>query len=146
MEDFPQGSLFDVVTSSHVIEHVFEPDAFLRSVRTNLRDGGMLWLATPNVESIGHRAFGSCWRGLEPPRHIQVFNQRALERLLTEAGFSEVRFHRRGRGARYILNTSRRIAMDARHRVPILPVSLVDLLASVSARLGEELVVTAKAS
>lgn len=98
IEDTPGRGDFDVVTCSHVIEHVHDPLTLLRNVKSHLRPGGQLWLATPNMQSIGHWVFGADWRGLEPPRHMQVLSRSALRTLLERAGFSEISFRCRGRG------------------------------------------------
>lgn len=143
LDDHPQGEVYDVVTASHVLEHVHDPRLFLRQVSARLRIGGMVWLATPNASSLGRRWYGCSWRGLEPPRHLTIFSARALRGMLEDAGFSAVRFHRRGRGSRYILDTSLELAR--RHGVDVrrLPPYVVDMLASVAATAAEELVVSA---
>lgn len=76
---------FDAVTMNHVIEHVFDPVALLSEVRRILRPGGRLVIVTPNAASMGHRIFGRFWRGLEPPRHIQIFTPTALEAVANSA-------------------------------------------------------------
>jgi 2-polyprenyl-3-methyl-5-hydroxy-6-metoxy-1,4-benzoquinol methylase len=82
---------FDVVTLSHVIEHVHDPRAFVRRIRALLKPGGIVWIETPNLEGSGHRRFGAAWRGLEPPRHLVLFGWDSLEALLREAGFAALR-------------------------------------------------------
>jgi 2-polyprenyl-3-methyl-5-hydroxy-6-metoxy-1,4-benzoquinol methylase len=82
---------FDVVTSSHVLEHVPDPVAHLERIHDVLKPGGLLWLQTPNLGSVGARAFRSNWRGLEPPRHLVLFNHRSLSDALQQAGFADVR-------------------------------------------------------
>lgn len=144
MEDFHADDAFDAVTASHVIEHVHDPQAFVEQLAKQLRPGGMVWLATPNAKSLGHRWFGQAWRGLEPPRHITVFSFRALRFLISHAGFTHIRFHRRGRGSRYILDVSHEIAWEYGMKTPHLSTLLVDLCATMFATVGEELVVTAR--
>jgi 2-polyprenyl-3-methyl-5-hydroxy-6-metoxy-1,4-benzoquinol methylase len=79
--------LFDVITINHVIEHMHDPLASLQDCYRLLKQGGHLWLQTPNIDSLGHRRFGRHWRGLEPPRHLILFNPRSLAIALEYAGF-----------------------------------------------------------
>lgn len=81
---------FDAITISHVIEHVHDPVAVIRSCFERLNPGGTLWIETPNVDALGLRRFGADWRGLEPPRHLVLFSRPALEMSLRKAGFDEV--------------------------------------------------------
>lgn len=77
---------FDAITLSHVIEHLHDPGADLRRIKRLLRPGGLLWIATPNLEALGLRRFGRDWLGLDPPRHLVLFTRASLERLLRDAG------------------------------------------------------------
>lgn len=85
------GEKFHAVTISHVIEHVHDPIALLGAARLLLLPGGFVWIETPNIASHGHACFGHDWRGLEPPRHLQLFHHELLEQLLIKAGFVDVR-------------------------------------------------------
>jgi len=78
---------FDVITASHVIEHVENPSEFLSGCRRLLRPEGQLIIRTPNVASYGHRKYGGAWRGLEPPRHLCLFTMDGLRLLSNSAGF-----------------------------------------------------------
>lgn len=82
---------YDVVTLSHVIEHVHDPVASLREVHRLLRPGGQVWIATPNIRSAGHRRFGADWIGLHPPAHLVLFTHAALWHALRQAGFEPPR-------------------------------------------------------
>jgi len=81
---------FDVITLSHVIEHVHDPGQLLRTCYRCLKPGGFLWIETPNFNSQGHGIYGRNWRGLEPPRHLVIFTSNSLHRLLKDVGFHRI--------------------------------------------------------
>lgn len=86
----PATACFDAITLGHVIEHLHDPRVALVHLRRLLRPGGMLWMATPNIESLGHRRYGRNWFGLDPPRHLVLFSHQALVWLLADVGFARV--------------------------------------------------------
>jgi SAM-dependent methyltransferase len=105
----PDGS-FDVVTMNHVIEHVFDPVATLREICRILRPGGTMVAVTPNADSLGLRTYGPNWRGLEPPRHIQVFSSQALEAAARKAGLDSIRVYSTAANAWAVLSVSMQLA------------------------------------
>ena len=90
-----KSNYFDVITMSHVIEHVHEPRTTLQQVYRLLKPGGMVWIETPNIQSLGHDRFGCHWRGLEPPRHLVIYSCQSLTTLLREMGFHVIRMRTR---------------------------------------------------
>ena len=85
--DLPEGS-YDAITMDHVLEHLADPAEALAKCHALLRPGGALRIATPNLGSPAHRAYGSDWIGLDPPRHLALVNARALRATLERAGFA----------------------------------------------------------
>ncbi len=94
-----QPASVDALTMEHVLEHVADPLAFLRSARAVLRPSGTLWLATPNIEAAGHARFESAWKHLDPPRHLVIFTAAALDAVLRAAGFCSVQTRRSASGS-----------------------------------------------
>ncbi|TNE86143.1 MAG: class I SAM-dependent methyltransferase [Gammaproteobacteria bacterium] len=82
---------FDLVTISHVIEHVYNLDELLSECYRVLKPGGYLWLETPNPNAKGLRVFKENWRGLEPPRHLVLFSRHVLISKLKKLGFISVK-------------------------------------------------------
>jgi SAM-dependent methyltransferase len=80
-----EAESFDAITMSHVIEHVTDPVGLLRACRRLLKPGGRVVAVTPNIDSLGHHVYAMDWRGLEPPRHLQLFSLAALRRSAAEA-------------------------------------------------------------
>ncbi len=82
-----QERLFDVITMSHVIEHLPDPSRTLKACHKMLKKNGLIVMVTPNISSLGHRMFRSSWRPLEPPRHLFLFSVASLRRCTSSAGF-----------------------------------------------------------
>lgn len=97
-----QEQHFDVIVLSHVIEHLPDPIHTLTQLRSLLSADGRLLLTTPNALSLGSRVFGVFWRGLEPPRHFNVFSPDSLRQALERAGFNIKRLNTDVRLARGI--------------------------------------------
>ena len=85
-----EAGSFDAITLSHVIEHVFSPQHDLEEAFKLLKPGGALWIQTPNIRGPVHQYFGRNWRGLEPPRHLTIFNSKALFQCLSNSGFVDI--------------------------------------------------------
>jgi 2-polyprenyl-3-methyl-5-hydroxy-6-metoxy-1,4-benzoquinol methylase len=85
-----ESDCFDAITISHVIEHVYKPQELLNSCYRLLKSGGYFWIETPNIDSYGHSEFKGDWRGLEPPRHLQLLSWPLLQRMLDKAGFIQI--------------------------------------------------------
>jgi 2-polyprenyl-3-methyl-5-hydroxy-6-metoxy-1,4-benzoquinol methylase len=81
---------FDAVVMSHVIEHVPSPDKLLAECRRILKKEGILVVLTPNADSPLHIHYGLNWRGLEAPRHLQIFTPRSLANMAKSTGYSVV--------------------------------------------------------
>lgn len=116
LDDLPsRKGHYQHVTLSHVIEHVHDPLRLLRQCLQLLVPGGRLWLETPNLQSFGHDVFGSAWRGLEPPRHLVLFDRRTLTSALAGAGFSGIEFRMHPGIPLFIWEQSRMIARASRN-------------------------------
>lgn len=85
-----ENEQFDVITMSHVIEHVHHPVGVLRACYRLLKPAGAVWIETPNFESEGHRLFGKDWLDLDPPRHLVLFSLGSMRDALGRSGFSNV--------------------------------------------------------
>jgi 2-polyprenyl-3-methyl-5-hydroxy-6-metoxy-1,4-benzoquinol methylase len=109
---------FHAIFMSHVIEHVYDPKGFMDECFRVLKPGGQVIALTPNADGWGHRFFGRDWRGLEPPRHLQIFNQHNLSTVVRAAGFSEINSRTTNWGAWYLYGTSSAIRSARKARLP----------------------------
>jgi 2-polyprenyl-3-methyl-5-hydroxy-6-metoxy-1,4-benzoquinol methylase len=85
-----EGERYDVVHSSHVIEHVESPRAYMEQCRELLKPGGLCVFITPNTATPEARRFGRHWGGLHVPRHWTMLNPRSARRLADLTGFQHV--------------------------------------------------------
>lgn len=79
---------FDVLIALNILEHVEDPNLFLRQCSSLLRPGGVILIQTPNWQSLDARLFRrSYWGGLHAPRHFVIFSKKSLSGSLESAGF-----------------------------------------------------------
>jgi SAM-dependent methyltransferase len=80
-----------LITMFHMLEHLYEPQAYLDSARELLRPEGRLVVQVPNAASWQFLLLGGNWNGLDVPRHLVTFRVKDLEALLEHCGFEVVR-------------------------------------------------------
>lgn len=79
---------FDLITMWDVIEHVPDPKAYIARAAQLLKPGGLIALATPNVDSLPAKLAGRRWVGYKlSEEHVYYFSVKTLRRMLDEAGF-----------------------------------------------------------
>ena len=88
---FPPGS-FTGITMFHVLEHLHDPESYLRAARELLVDGGRLIVQVPNAACWQFTLFGDAWNGLDIPRHLIDFRTKDLDALLSHSGFKILRY------------------------------------------------------
>jgi SAM-dependent methyltransferase len=81
---------FDVVTAFDLIEHVFDPVAFLQEIRRVARPGALLVITTPDVGHILRYVLRARWPMFQPMQHTVLFSRRGLRLALTRAGYGDV--------------------------------------------------------
>lgn len=82
---FKSGS-FNIIHSSHLIEHVPDPRSFIREIKRILLPGGQAIITTPNISGFQARLFRKKWRSAIGD-HLTLFSVSTLKRLLREEGF-----------------------------------------------------------
>lgn len=86
--DLDPGS-FDVVVAADVIEHVTDPVAFATRIHSLLLPGGVVFIATPNVESVAAKLLRRWWWSVIP-NHLLFFSPRTLGDVLRKGGLNPV--------------------------------------------------------
>ncbi len=93
----------DVIISTEVIEHLYDPRGFLRNIRSLLKPGGTLVLTTPyhgylkNLLLAITGKFDRHFTALWDHGHIKFWSKKTLRAILLEAGFEQIEFAGAGR-------------------------------------------------
>lgn len=77
---------YDIATLFELIEHVFDPEGMIKKLSYIVRSGGLVYMTTPNYNSITRRILGNRW-GIFHKEHIFYFTPRDLAQLLNKHGF-----------------------------------------------------------
>ena len=84
------GSL-GALTMFHVLEHLYDPRAYLLAACRLLQPDGRLVVQVPNAACWQFRLLGHAWNGVDVPRHLFDFRDSDLEKLIESCGFEIVR-------------------------------------------------------
>jgi len=89
------GGSFDLVTSMEVIEHVADPQAFLKSLSARLAPGGLLVLSTPNRTALSRILMVTIAEGIgRIPKgthdHARFITPDEMKAMLTAAGLAVI--------------------------------------------------------
>lgn len=87
---FPPRSIAGL-SMFHVLEHLYDPRAYLAAAHDLLLPDGRLIVQVPNAASWQFRLLGRAWNGVDVPRHLFDFRTRDVEALLRSCGFQIVR-------------------------------------------------------
>jgi len=94
---------FPVVLSLEVVEHVYAPRGYARTVFDLLERGGVAIISTPyhgywkNLALAATGKMDAHFTALWDHGHIKFWSMKTLGELLREAGFEDIRFERVGR-------------------------------------------------
>lgn len=87
-QDYAEGS-FDIVTSWHYLEHVYDPAAEIARMAKLLKPGGWFVAETPTNDVLAS-VFGRHWLYLMPPTHLYHYRPATMRALVEQAGLEVV--------------------------------------------------------
>jgi SAM-dependent methyltransferase len=91
IEAVPVDRRYDLIVALQVLEHVYEPLAFLRELRSKVRAGGHVFIGVPDMGSPWRHVLRARWPSFKVPEHVLYFDRSSLLRVLEKAGFSHIR-------------------------------------------------------
>ena len=87
-ENYEDG-FFDLVTSFEVIEHINNPINELNHISKMLRKGGLVYLTTPNFNSLLRRKLKIQYNVIKYPEHLSYYTPKTIIRLFNSNGFKK---------------------------------------------------------
>ena len=87
-ENYEEG-FFDVVTSFEVIEHINNPTSEIKQIAKLIRKGGLVYLTTPNFNSLLRRKLKIKYNVINYPEHLSYYTPSTIARLFTSNGFKK---------------------------------------------------------
>jgi SAM-dependent methyltransferase len=93
LENAPlRGESVAGLTMFHVLEHLYDPRAYLAVAHHLLAPDGRLVIQVPNAACWQFRLLGRAWNGVDVPRHLFDFRAADVAKLVESCGFEVVRF------------------------------------------------------
>jgi 2-polyprenyl-3-methyl-5-hydroxy-6-metoxy-1,4-benzoquinol methylase len=83
---------FDVIACLDVIEHIDNPNTFLKLASSLLKPDGLMILSTPNYSCIIEKALGANAPYMTPPEHVTFFTTSGIKHLVTSCDLRVVSF------------------------------------------------------
>jgi SAM-dependent methyltransferase len=81
---------FDVVSATHVLEHMHEGGAFLTSIARWAKPGGYVFIEVPNWHSIDRMGNKDKWFGYRPLEHLAHYSPKTLSATMRRNGLEPV--------------------------------------------------------
>jgi 2-polyprenyl-3-methyl-5-hydroxy-6-metoxy-1,4-benzoquinol methylase len=81
------GRQFSIITIADVLEHIEDPQSFIKEVSHLLSPGGVVFISTPDVRSLFARMAGKGWHYYNR-YHLSLFSKKTLSQLMESHGFS----------------------------------------------------------
>src|SRR5919198_335460 len=91
IEQVPAERKFDCILAIQVIEHVYQPLAFISELVRRTQSGGHIVIATPDIGGVLRKVMGRYWPSFKVPEHVGYFNFSTLSQLMEKAGLSDIR-------------------------------------------------------
>lgn len=87
LQSIPAEPQFELISLWHVLEHVYEIDAYFEFFKKRINPSGKLLLALPNSKSFDADYFKEFWAAYDVPRHIYHFNPETIQSIAKKHGF-----------------------------------------------------------
>lgn len=81
----------DLVTCFEVLEHIYDPLSFVRTLKNLARPGGYVFVSTLGIDGFDLQLLWEKSSQISPPHHINFLSIKGFEQLFQRAGLEDVR-------------------------------------------------------
>ncbi|WP_341199982.1 class I SAM-dependent methyltransferase [Croceibacter atlanticus] len=78
---------YDVITLWHVLEHVPNLFEYIETLKSLLKENGILIIAVPNYKSYDATYYKEFWAAYDVPRHLWHFSPKGIKKLFAQFNF-----------------------------------------------------------
>ena len=97
---------FDVVILIDVVEHILNMRPFLDDLKSVLKEGGLIFIGTGNIDSFNARFAGNNWFYYYTWEHVSFFTDTTMRTLLQQNGFKDIKVRKISLQHKPLLNFS----------------------------------------
>lgn len=87
LEDIVPEHRFDLLTAFELVEHLHDPEVFMRKTAVLLNPGGRFFMTTLNGLGFDIQLLWGASKSVTPPHHLNFFNPHSIRILLERSGF-----------------------------------------------------------
>lgn len=98
---------FDAITMFEVLEHLDDPLAMLKLLRSRLNPGGMMIIEVPDATGVSGIYDTASYRKIHPLDHINAFTPRSLVNIMARVGFKPI-----AKAPAFVTTSLKRVAKD----------------------------------
>ncbi len=91
-----EPEFFDILTSFEVLEHINNPVEEIQNFEKLLRKGGLVYLTTPNFNSLLRYRLKENYSVITYPEHLAYFTPKTLKNLFLDNGFKKKKIQTTG--------------------------------------------------
>ncbi|MEK6906850.1 MAG: class I SAM-dependent methyltransferase [Nanoarchaeota archaeon] len=86
------SSKYNLITLSHVLEHIINLEQFVKELNKHLYTKGFVIVSIPYIKGIVPRLLRTKWYGLGHGQHLNLFSKKSLKLLFEKNGFKILEF------------------------------------------------------
>ena len=91
-EEYKTDKLYSHILMSQILEHVIDPEDWIKRANALLEKEGLLIIALPNFGSIFKKVMHEKEPFIIPPYHLNYFTKKSLSQLLERNGFDIIEY------------------------------------------------------